>query len=185
MLRRGERAVKRNTVVAIVCVILSVSVLAAAWWERFIPQLWLLPFMIVLVTELYPAKNVSILRSCLYVVALLNIAWALMGLVFNLLVSERIDYQMKQVKALHQTVGIQYCPYRSFKTNRVRLYENHISFQERWPAWDQSAGDKPAGNQPEGKYFYNIIHSSTIIQTASELPDLPKPLLLRLADGIR
>jgi hypothetical protein len=121
-------------------------------------------------SEFFSFKTDRFLRSGLYLVLGLNIAWASLAIIFNLFISSRIDYQMSQLKALRQPITVEYCPYRSFKSNRVRFYESHIPILER---------------QLTGNYIYNIIHSNTRFETPVPLPSVNKPVLLRWSEKLK
>ncbi|HXB30129.1 MAG TPA: hypothetical protein VNW49_09935, partial [Puia sp.] len=154
-----------------VLVIISSTILIMpnSWWGRNVPQFWLLPVSILFMSEFISFKYDKLLKGCLCFALGLNVIWASLAIIFNLFISIHIDYQLSQLKALHLPVTVEYCPYRRFKSNRVRFYESDIPFLE-----------KPV----TGNYIYNVIHSNTRIETTVPLPHLPKPLLLVWSEKI-
>jgi hypothetical protein len=141
----------------------TILIMPNSWWGRYVPQFWLLPVSILYMSKFISFKYDKLLKGSLCFALGLNVIWAALAIIFNLFISVHIDYQLSQLKALHLPVTVEYCPYRSFKSNRVRFYESDIPFQE---------------NPVTGNYIYNIIHSNTRIETTVPLPHLSKPLLL-------
>jgi hypothetical protein len=158
-------------ILAVLSVIgITILIMPNSWWGRFVPQLWLLPVSILCMSEWQSLKKDRLLRIGLYSALALNVAWSALAIVFNLFVSSHIDYQMSQLKALNQPIIVEYCPYRSFKSNRIRFSELEISIIER---------------PVTGSFVYNVIHSNTRFETAGPLPLLPKPLLLQWSEKIK
>lgn len=153
------------TLASLGIILLTVLIIPDPWWARFVPQLWLFPVIILLMAELLPASRIRPVKTLLYASLALNVAWVLCGIFFNIMVSSHINYQLAQLKALSQTISVEYCAYRPFTSNRERFIENHIPFIEK---------------KVEGQYIYNVIHSNTRFETTTELPNLPKPFLMRL-----
>ena len=146
--------------------LLSVLLMPDPWWGRYVPQLWLIPLVIAIMGELHPLRGGRCYSGLMYLAASLNIAWAATGWVSNLSTSARIDYQMRQLRAVHQPVNIEYCPRNTFKSNQVRFEEWGIPIREKTLV---------------GPYVYNVVESNTRFETPVPLPDLPRPLLLRWA----
>jgi hypothetical protein len=165
----GKMAFK-NGLAAIGIILLSVFIIPDSWWARFVPQLWLVPVIILLLAEFLPVSRGKIIKFLLYAAIGLNTAWACLGIFYNIIISSHIRYQLAQLKALSRPITVEYCPYRPFKSNRLRLEENNIRYTE---------------NEAEGKYIYNIIHSNTKFATTERLPDLPKPWLMKLNEKIK
>jgi hypothetical protein len=141
----------------------TIFIMPNSWWGRNVPQLWLLPISILYMAKFISFKYDRFLTGGLCLTLGLNVIWATLAIISNLFISSHIDYQLQQMKALHQAVTVEYCPFRSFKSNRVRFYESNIPFLE---------------NPVTGTFIYNIIHSNTRIETPVPLPPLPKPFLL-------
>ena len=141
-----------------------------SWWGRFVPQTWLLPVSILFISEYFYFKYDKILKGALYLFLGLNVVWAALAIIFNLFISSHIKYQMSQLKSLQQPIMVEYCPYRSFNSNRIRFYEYQIPIIER---------------KVTGKYIYNIIHSNTRFETSVPLPSLNKPILLQLSEKFK
>lgn len=166
----SRQAVFRYGVFGLAIILVSVFIMPEPWWARFVPQLWLFPVIILLVSECLPVSGSRILRTTLYASLGINGVWSLMGIFYNLLISSHINYQLKQIKTLSEPISVEYCAYRSFTSNRLRFIENNISFIEK---------------KPEGPNIYNVIHSNTRFGTHDALPDLPKPFLLKLSEKLK
>ena len=166
----AKTLVFKNGLAATGIILLSVFIIPDSWWARFVPQLWLVPVIILLLSEFLPASRGRILRPLLYAAIGLNVVWASLGIFYNISISSHIQYQLTQLKALSLPITVEYCPYRPFKSNHLRLDENNIRYAE---------------GKTEGKYIYNIIHSNTKFATTERLPDLPKPWLMRLNEKIK
>ena len=140
------------------------------FWGRFIFHMWLMPVVVLAMMEWLPSTPARWWRTILYAAMALNVAWAGLGFGYNLLISAHVDYQVAQLRALNEPVILEYCPYRDFKGNELRLQENGISYTE---------------GKVTGRYIENLVHSNTRIETEHPLPDLPKPLLMRWSEKLR
>ena len=147
-------------------ILLSVFLMPDPWWGRFVPQLWLFPVLVIGMGELHPDRVGKFLTVLLGLAMGLNIAWASIGWVSNLSTSARINYQMRQLRAIHQPVNIEFCPLNTYFSNEARFREWGIPITEKVLT---------------GPYVYNVVESNTRFETPVPLPDLPKPLLLRWA----
>jgi len=170
LIRFRKSTVFKQALAVLIIIAATIIIMPGSWWGRYVPQFWLLPVSILFMSEFFSFKTDRFLRSGLYLILGLNIAWASLAIIFNLFISSRIDYQMSQLKALRQPITVEYCPYRSFKSNRVRFYESHIPILER---------------QLTGNYIYNIIHSNTRFETPVPLPSVNKPVLLRWSEKLK
>jgi len=154
-----------KTTLFIMCFLfLSIFLIPDPWWARFAPQYWLFPSMILFLSEYLPFRG-RLIRPVLYVSLALNIIWALSGILFNILISAHVNYQIAQLKTLSQPIMVEYCEYRDFRSNRIRFYENHIPFIEK---------------NVTGLHIYNVIHSNTRFETTEELPEVPETFLMKL-----
>ena len=163
-LRFRNTAIFKQELILLTTISISIFALHVCWWGRFVPQIWLIPVSLMFVAEFFTFRGSKIMRTGLGIVLGLNIAWAALSIVFNLFITSHMHYQLNQLQALHQPVTVEYCPYRSFTSNRVRFSEHNIPFRE---------------GPVTGNYIDNIIHSNTRFSTDQPLPSLPKPLLLR------
>lgn len=114
--------------IVISIIIFSVLINPETWWARYVPQLWLIPFLFVLLI----LKN-KIKSYVVYIILLaysLNIA--IIGYESMAGLSERqtvIEEQLKNLKeySINQPLEIEL---GVFKANRARLNENGIEFNE-------------------------------------------------------
>ncbi len=166
---RRERAFSRG-LFFFGLILLSVLAMPEPFWGRFIFHMWLMPVVVLAMMEWLPSAPARWWRMILYSAMTLNVAWAALGFGYNLLISAHVDYQVAQLRALNEPVILEYCPYRDFKGNELRLQENGISYTE---------------GKVTGRYIANLVHSNTRIETEHPLPDLPKPLLMRWSEKLR
>ena len=156
------------TIIAVT--VFSVLITPYSWWARYVPQFWLVPVTILCLAELVLPQGRWWLTRLLYLSLLLNTAWALLNIIFNISATAHINYQMRQLQALHQPVIIKFCMHEPITTNRVRFDEWHIPTTE---------GDVT------GSHVYNVESSTTRFETPVALPNLPESLLMRLGDHLK
>ncbi len=170
LIRFNSAAIFKRVVYILLTISITIFLMPYAWWGRFVPQTWLIPVTILSLSEYFYFRYSKILKWALYLSLGLNIAWAALAIIFNLFISARINYQMSQLKSLQQPISVEYCPYRSFNSNRLRFNEHQIPIVEK---------------KLTGKYVYNIIHSNTRFETAVPLPPLKKPFLLQIGEKLK
>lgn len=134
------------------------------WWGRFIPQLWLLPLLIGVMSEFLSFRGSRVVRSIVYLSIGLNAIWASLCILSNIDIAVRSNYQMRQLQALHQTIDVEYCPNSPFTTNR-----------ERFKEW----GIPTVNKEVEGVNVYHVIESNTRFSAPAPLPDLPQSMVMR------
>jgi hypothetical protein len=166
----SKQAVFRNTLAALGILFISILIIPDSWWARFVPQLWFFPVFVLFMAELLPMRRGRHLRPVLYLAIGANVVWTLLGIFYNLIISSHIQYQLTQLKTISQPISVEYCAYRPFRSNEFRFNEHGIRFIEK---------------KVEGKYIYNVIHSNTKFGTEEELPDLPKPFLMKLNEKLK
>lgn len=159
-----KEPILKEVLIILSFLLLTIFLIPDPWWARFIPQCWLFPVIVLLLSEILPFRGLFI-KPVLYISLSLNILWALSGILFNILISVHINYQIDQLKTVSQPVSVEYCGYRDFSSNRIRLMENNIPFKVK---------------NVTGPHIYNIIHSNTRFETPDELPFLPEPFLMVL-----
>jgi hypothetical protein len=147
----------------------TIIIMPDSWWMRFVPQLWLVPVITLVMAEFISFRGERILKSILYLSLIFNSVWSMLVIISALINTARIDYQMQQLKALNQPVYLELCNYRNFKSNRIRLEEAGIPVVP-----------KPSG----GHYQYDISQSTSKLGTDKPLPELPMPALLKLSNKV-
>lgn len=163
--RYSRQIIFKNVLAAIGIILISVFIIPDSWWARFVPQLWLFPVIVLFMSEFLPVRGSSYLKPALYAAIGMNVVWAILGIFYTIVITSHIHYQLAQLKTLSQPISVEYCAYRPFSSNSFRFTENNIHFIEK---------------KVDGKYTYQVIHSNTKFETAEELPDLPKPFLMKL-----
>ncbi len=125
--QKGDRGFK-NILYLLLCVALSVAIIAEAWWARYVPQLWIIPLIILIATELYPQKKyVKFARGVTYFLIVLNIGICMIGIVWNYFLTSLVNYQLAELKASHQTISVDW---GSATANRIRFREHDIPYKE-------------------------------------------------------
>jgi hypothetical protein len=154
---------------SIIIILATVLIIPDPWWARFVPQLWLVPAIILGMAEFMTFKFKKPLTIVLYASLVLNVLWSSIILLFVLFNTSRVNYQFQQIRALNKPINIEYCNYRCFKTNRIRFMEAGI------PLTDKTI---TGGNE------YVITYSTSKIKTPAPLPVLPKSIVLKLAERL-
>ncbi|HVV56315.1 MAG TPA: hypothetical protein VHC47_13365 [Mucilaginibacter sp.] len=170
LIRFRKNNIIKYALMAILVIFATIAIVPDPWWARFVPQLWLFPLIVLLAAEFVSFRGVRLLKGILYLSLVMSVAWGMMAIVFNVFSTARVNYQMAQLKALHQPVRMIYCRFESFKSNRIRFAEDGI------PVTDK---------EPVTPNLYNVEASNTVFETSVPLPDLPKPYLLRLSERIK
>jgi len=159
----------KYAVLAILIILVTVLIIPDPWWMRFVPQLWLIPIIVLVMAEFISFKANKILKVIVYVSLILNIGCSMVTIVFVVFNTARVNYQMAQIKAIGKPINLEFCNYRCFKTNKVRLEEAGITIT-----------DKPIIN---GK-VYDINYSTSKFITAAPLAVIPKSALLKLSEKL-
>jgi hypothetical protein len=167
-IRQYKEQVFKTTLFVLGFLFLSIFIIPDPWLARFVPQFWIFPVMMVFLSEFLPFRA-RFLKPVLYVSIALNIIWGFSGILFNLLISAHINYQIAQLKTLSEPISVEYCGYADMRGNGVRFEENNIPFIERYV---------------RGKHIYNVIHSNTRFETSEEMPEVPKSFLMNLNEKL-
>jgi hypothetical protein len=163
-LRKKREGTKRYLLLSVpVMLLLTVFLFPQSWWARFIPQLWFVPFCLLLLAETADRKNrwINYAKHFVYAAILLNIGFSLLSIPFRVLKTEQVRYQMRQLKALNQPIKVEW---KEARSNRVRFTEFGLPYTEQ--------------KIDEPKVGY-IVGSNTRFEKTSDLPNLPQPFLLR------
>jgi hypothetical protein len=108
----------------------SISIMPNSWWARYIPQLWFIPLIILLLVELYDkysSTTFTTFKYILYIAFIINISFTFIGIGWNFAMSRLVDYQIEVLKASKKPVEVQW---RLCSTNHIRFQENNISYIE-------------------------------------------------------
>jgi hypothetical protein len=162
-----KTAAFKYALAAILTILITVLIIPDPWWSRFVPQLWLIPVIILCMAELMAFRFKKPLGVLLYLSMALNVVWSSVIFAFVLFNTARVNYQLQQLRAINKPVNMEFCSYRSFKSNRIRFIEAGI------PVTDKDIGKG---------YEYPVTYSTSKVKTAAPLPALPKPFLMKLAD---
>jgi hypothetical protein len=166
---RKTPAVK-YTIPIFITILISVLIIPDAWWARFVPQLWLLPLIILLMATCIITRGIRILTNLLFITLGLNAIWLAAHLFFNILATCRIDYQLQQLRALNKPILVHYDTCEGSRSNRIMFAEAGIPITETAEA--------------SGRYVFFLKKSSTKIITQTPLPQIPKPFILRTIEKL-
>jgi len=164
-IRNRQEQIFRTAIFILGFLLFSIFIIPDPWWARFVPQIWLIPCLVLFLSE-YIAYQASVLKFLLYASLWLNILWAFSGILDNILITSHINYQIAQLKTQREPIHVEYCGYFDNWSNGIRFSENQIPFVEKYVT---------------GAHIYNVIHSSTRFETVEELPALPEPFLMRIS----
>jgi hypothetical protein len=161
---RKERLTRYTFLYVPLVLTVLVFLFPEAWWARFIPYLWFVPFCFLLMAEVYggTGRKFVLLKYFIYFAVVVNLGFALLSVPYRILKTEEVKYQMAQMKAWNQPVKVEF---KEARSNEVRFREYGLPFVE--------------GKIDESKVGY-IIGSNTRFETQGELPVLPKPFILRM-----
>jgi hypothetical protein len=111
---------------ALLIIIISVIVMPESWWARYIPQLWLLPLIVLLAAEVLIKNKYNLLKICLYTALVINLAFCSAGFLFNMIITSRINYQLALLKSSSQVILLDL---GESKSNRLRFSKNQIPYK--------------------------------------------------------
>ncbi|MGK6353283.1 hypothetical protein [Parapedobacter sp. DT-150] len=147
----------------------SIAIIPEAWWARYVPQLWFIPLVILLGMEWLASKKHRILKYIIYIAIVANISFTGTGIIWNLLITSHIDYQLAQLKASGEVIIVEF---RKAQSNRIRFKENNIPYIER-----DLEGDERAKA---------IVRSdSRFIPPRNPSSQVKPPFVIRLADRFK
>lgn len=170
LIQTDKAAAFRQVFFLLIILTATILVVPVSWVTRFIPQCWLIPVSILLLAQFSSFRGRKFLSVGLYISLGLSIAWSMIAIGYNVLITCRIDHQLSQIKALRTPVVVEYCPHRSFTSNRIRFAESQIPIT--------------VGNV-SGPYIFNVIYSNTRFETRVPLPFIPKPALLKWSEKMK
>ncbi|SEK61933.1 hypothetical protein [Parapedobacter koreensis] len=123
----GGRLV-RNMGYLLLVLVLSVVIIPESWWARYVPQLWFIPLVILLAADAVQPNRLRWFNRSLYILLLLNVGFTLTGILWNLAVTSRINYQLRVLKSANEPIVVQW---GSASSNRARFWENDIPYIEQ------------------------------------------------------
>ena len=125
----GQWRYRKNWLYLVVLIITSVIIMPESWWARYVPQFWYIPIIILLIAELYMDNNFKILKLLMYICLTINIGFTLLSFRFNILMTQMINAQLKEMKDSERTIYVQF---DSSESNRIRFQEKGIPYIERY-----------------------------------------------------
>jgi len=148
--------------------VFSVFILEEAWWARYVPHLWFVPLLVLILTEGLTAKWITPIKNLTYVLLFANIAASICMITeTNILKTAEINYQLNQFKASGETVKVDF---NFFEANRVRFTEHGIPYRQI-PIVDSVVLHMP--------------YTMAVVKTSKPLPNLPKPWIISTANSLK
>lgn len=99
-----------------------------AWWARFVPQLWLIPFIMIIFSFYTSEKVAPVLGKLLYFVIFANVLLVSVPYLFYQDASNR--FIRKQLTCIVDWQQPVYVTFSLFRSGRIRLQENGIKYIE-------------------------------------------------------
>jgi len=129
ILNKLNKMMRLYLIFIIAVILVSVFLISEAWWLRYVPQLWLLTFVVVVFSELteksWPQKFIV---YAIYLFLFLNVTLiSAKTLRWNALVTKSIDAQIEKITNENKPLIVNF---RSFASNRIRLSEHKINYSE-------------------------------------------------------
>lgn len=126
----GIRKENRQYLLFLIMVtLITIFLISEAWWLRYVPQLWMLSFIIIVFYELSEKRFLSrIIVYSIYLFLIINIS-LIFGktMRWNSIVTKSIDAQLDKIVNERKPLIVNF---RSFASNRKRLSEHNISYSE-------------------------------------------------------
>jgi hypothetical protein len=124
--RAGSTLFFKRIVLLSLLIILSIILMPESWWARYIPQFWFLPVCWLLAAEVLLADRYRRLKQLIYIAMIGNLVFCSGGLLFNMIVTSKINYQLAQLKSSSQIILVDW---GASASNRTRFSTNHIPFK--------------------------------------------------------
>lgn len=139
-------------VLGMLCIlIVSAFINYAAWWARYVPQLWMVPFVIALLG--FSFKERKVIRGLSWLmVAVLFVNVSLVSFSYFSLQSQWNENLKSQLKALKQSPQPVTAYFSYAFSNKNRFKENGIAFKE-------------VKDEPKGSSVFELDHSGTMVST--------------------
>ncbi len=102
---RSSDADQISRVIILVCLLLLITVVInpGGWWARYVPQLWLIPLLLLLSAQNRFSSKLKIINYVLILVLLLNICMVAYSYYsYQLDITEKINRQISDIKSLTQ-----------------------------------------------------------------------------------
>ncbi len=148
----------------------SVAFMPESWWARYVPQLWVAAGLPLLALEVIRPKELSFMKNLVIIFLSANIAVCATCFFWNLMMTDRIRYQMAWLKDSNEEIAVNW---GSSSANRIRFQEFGIPFIER--------------NLDEGiAGIDRVVHSDAIfVKPDYPLDRVERPMLMRIIDWLK
>ncbi|MEO4054115.1 hypothetical protein [Solibacillus sp. CAU 1738] len=131
-----NKAIKERTnrveLIILSIIILSIVINPEPWWARYVPQLWLIPILIMIILiKGYQSKGRVIFASILALLIMGNIIAIEKSYIENTVHRNvELKEQLKTLSEYSQNNEV-YVTFDTFRSNRVRLESNGVRYTER------------------------------------------------------
>jgi len=160
----------RNIMLLFLLIVVAVIVMPESWWARYVPQFWTLPIILLIGAELALKDRFVNFRRLIYLLIVGNLMFNAPMVLFNMILTSTINYQMKALKTSSKTVDVDF---GASASNRVRFEENNIPYRLKSLVKLQGeAKEYIAGSQTQ------FIIPDDVDRNA------PVPLLVRMTEGV-
>ncbi|SEA62936.1 hypothetical protein [Pedobacter hartonius] len=108
--------------------VFTVAIMPESWWARYIPQLWFIPILLLLATELFLPDQYRLLKRAVYITLVVNVGFTFVIIIQNLVITSQITQQLAILKASGRTIIVDF---GESPPLRIRLEEQGIPYVEQ------------------------------------------------------
>jgi len=166
-IRYQSKSIVSKVLYIVAVLLVSVLVVPEAWWARYVPQLWIIPLLLIVAIEMNNSIMPVFLKRLFYLFVFFNISFSLLSVPYRILMTLQLEYQLRQLEASGTNVNVEW---GNAKTNRVRFMEHNIPFREQ---------------KIDKAVAIEIIGSDSKFEKPGSIPPVSMPLLLKWWRGIK
>ncbi len=108
--------------------IFTIVIMPESWWARYVPQLWYVPILLLLATELLLPDKQRLLKQLVYIALIVNVCFTSIVIIQNLIITSEIKHQLAMLKESSETIVVDYDASPSL---RIRFQEEDIPYVEQ------------------------------------------------------
>jgi len=152
-------------------IVLSVVIMPESWWARYVPQLWFLPFVLLIGAEILLKRKPRTLLKVIYIAYVLNFMFYLPNILMIGILTGQTNYQMRVFQAAEKPVIVDW---GASQSNRIRFIEWEIPYRE--------VDDLASYLQPDTRIAYLPGSQARFIKSPADDEAVEKALWLRVAE---
>lgn len=125
--RRKEYAGYKTALYLLVVLGISILIIEEAWWARYVPQLWLIPFVVLLLAGDTSKGLIKPLTTLTRLAIAGNLLFCLISIPWNMIKTAEIDYQLSALQTASAPIRV---TWHETQANRIRFEEKAIAFRQ-------------------------------------------------------